>query len=93
MPTKKPQSADTPPEPAGFEEALARIESITERIESGQIGLEESITEFERDMALIAQCREILGKAEQRVEQITEQMRRAAPAGQSPEENPSEPGG
>lgn len=53
-----------------FEEALAQLESIAERIEQGKIGLEESITQYERGMALVKQCRDILSKAEHKIQQL-----------------------
>ncbi|MCP4589609.1 MAG: exodeoxyribonuclease VII small subunit [bacterium] len=53
-----------------FEEALNRLESITEQIERGQIGLEESISRYEEGMKLVRYCRTVLGKAEQRIEQL-----------------------
>ncbi len=56
-----------------FEEALAQLETIAEQIEQGKIGLEESIAQYEKGMGLIRQCREILSKAEQRIQQLQEQ--------------------
>ena len=71
-----------------------QIEQIIERIESGQIGLERSIGEYERGVALIRRCREALGKAEQRVEELTSRMQadskpsRGAPSASGAEETP-----
>ena len=53
-----------------FEEALKQLETIAEQIEEGKIGLEESITQYEQGMALVKQCRDILSKAEQKVQQL-----------------------
>jgi len=53
-----------------FEEALQQLETIAERIEQGKIGLEESIDQYERGMALVKQCRDILAKAELKIEQL-----------------------
>ncbi len=61
--------------PASFEDALTDVESIIERIESGQIGLEESLGEYERGVALINHCRTVLLKAQQRVDDLTAKMR------------------
>jgi exodeoxyribonuclease VII small subunit len=60
-----------------FEDALARLEEIIERIESGEVGLEKAIGEYERGVVLIRRCKDILQKAEQRVDELT----RPAPAG------------
>jgi exodeoxyribonuclease VII small subunit len=53
-----------------FEEALKELEAIAEQIEQGKIGLEESIAKYERGMALVKHCREILSKAEHRIQQL-----------------------
>ena len=55
-----------------FEEALEQLETIAEHIEQGKIGLEESIAQYEKGMALVKQCREILSKAEQKIQQLQE---------------------
>ncbi len=53
-----------------FEEALKNLEEIAEQIEQGKIGLEESISQYERGMALVKQCQGILAKAELRIEKL-----------------------
>ncbi len=60
-------SKETP----SFEEALENLEAIIDRIESGEIPLEQSIQEYEKGMKLIKQCREFLEKAEQRVSELS----------------------
>ena len=54
-----------------FEVALKELESIVERLESGDIELEQSIAKYERGEALKAHCETLLKKAEERVEKIT----------------------
>jgi exodeoxyribonuclease VII small subunit len=88
-PSRTKPVAPSGPEP-GFEEALELVEAIIEKVESGQIGLEESIAQYERGAALILRCRKILDRAEQRVQELTAQMgSRAA----SPESADGEPRG
>jgi len=53
-----------------FEEALKQLEELTEQIEQGRIGLEESIAKYEEGMKLVQHCRSVLAKAEQRIEQL-----------------------
>ncbi|RJP34445.1 MAG: exodeoxyribonuclease VII small subunit [Phycisphaerales bacterium] len=53
-----------------FEEALEQLESIARQIESGQIGLEDSIARYEEGMGLIRHCREVLARAEMRIQKI-----------------------
>jgi exodeoxyribonuclease VII small subunit len=55
-----------------FEESVAQLEQIVAAIESGQIGLEESLAKYEQGMALVKRCRAILDSAEKRIEQLTE---------------------
>lgn len=72
-----PGSADAAaPDPnLRFEEALANLERIISRIESGQAGLEEALGEYERGVGLIRHCRGILDRAEQKVEDLTRRMK------------------
>ena len=54
-----------------FEDALKNLEKLTQQIEQGEVGLEESIAKYEEGMKLVAQCREILTKAEQRIKELS----------------------
>ncbi len=53
-----------------FEDALARLETIVSRLESGQAPLEESITLYEEGAKLKAHCEARLKAAQLRVEKI-----------------------
>lgn len=66
------------PADMSFEQALEAIEQTISRIESGEVGLERSIAEYESGMKLIARCREMLEKAEQRIEELTRPQPRSA---------------
>ncbi|MCS0503033.1 exodeoxyribonuclease VII small subunit [Ancylobacter sp. GSK1Z-4-2] len=54
-----------------FERALAELESIVAKLESGNVPLEESISLYARGEALKARCDALLKDAEARVEKIT----------------------
>ena len=54
----------------GFEEAIESLTEIVNNIEGGQTSLESSLEQYERGMALIKHCREILQAAEKRIEKI-----------------------
>jgi exodeoxyribonuclease VII small subunit len=54
-----------------FEKALADLEGIVQRLERGDVPLEESVTIYERGEALKRRCDELLRQAEARVEKIT----------------------
>ncbi len=53
-----------------FEEAIKELTNIVGNIEQGQIPLQDSLSQYERGMALIKHCRTILQKAEKRIEKI-----------------------
>jgi exodeoxyribonuclease VII small subunit len=50
-----------------FEEAMERLENIVERLESGDLSLEESLKIFEEGMNLVSFCSKKLEEAEQKV--------------------------
>ena len=54
-----------------FEKALAELEQIVQKLERGDVPLEESVTIYERGEALKRRCEELLRAAEARVEKIT----------------------
>jgi len=56
-----------------FEESLKRLETIAEQIERGEIGLEESIQRYEEGMGLVRYCRDVLTKAELRIQELQHQ--------------------
>ena len=55
-----------------FEDAMAALEQIVERLESGEAPLEESIALYERGEALRKHCETKLKDAELRVEKIVQ---------------------
>ena len=54
-----------------FEKALAMLEEIVARLESGKVDLEDSIRIYERGEALRKHCEAKLKEAEARIEKIT----------------------
>lgn len=57
-----------------FEQSLTELESIVEKLEIGDMQLEESLELFERGVTLIRDCRGRLTGAERRIEELTESM-------------------
>jgi exodeoxyribonuclease VII small subunit len=55
-----------------FEQRLARLEAIVEKLESGEVGLDESLKLYAEGAALIRECRRTLGEAEKRISKLTE---------------------
>jgi exodeoxyribonuclease VII small subunit len=66
MPAKKPKekSAEEP----NFEQALHRLEEIVHRLEEGEIGLDEALSHYEEGVKLLRRARELLDRAERRIE-------------------------
>ncbi len=56
-----------------FEQAINQLKGIVDRIEQGEIPLQDSLEQYEKGMALIKHCRDILQKAEQRIEKISKE--------------------
>ncbi|MGG5259617.1 exodeoxyribonuclease VII small subunit [Phycicoccus avicenniae] len=70
----KDSSAPAPAEDAnadvaslGYEQARDELVDLVARLESGQVGIEESMTLWERGEALAAHCRQWLDQAEERI--------------------------
>lgn len=51
-----------------FEKALKELEALVERLETGDLSLEESLKDFERGVALTRACQKALADAEQKVQ-------------------------
>lgn len=54
-----------------FEESIRLLKEIVDKIEQGQIPLQDSLDQYEKGMSLIKHCRSILQKAEKRIEKIS----------------------
>jgi exodeoxyribonuclease VII small subunit len=55
-----------------FEDQLAKLEEIVDRLEDESVGLEEALGLFENGMDLARRCRARLEEVEQRVSQLLE---------------------
>jgi len=65
-------SALRPIDTLSFEEALAELEGIVKKLETGQGRLEEAVADYERGAALRKRCEALLAEAEQKVQAIVE---------------------
>ena len=64
------ESQQSEEQPPSFEESLAELESLVERLESGEGSLEQALADFERGIGLARQCEVRLSEAEQTVQQL-----------------------
>lgn len=68
----------TPTPPQDFERALDELEALVQRLEGGDLSLEESLGAYERGVALYRQCQGALEQAELRIRLLADP---ADPAG------------
>ena len=72
--TKSPQASagdspggDSSENEVNFEESLQQVEEIVGRLEGGQLGLTESLDQYEAGIRQLKQCQQMLDAAEQKV--------------------------
>jgi exodeoxyribonuclease VII small subunit len=53
--------------PKSFESALAELDQLVEKMESGQLPLEESLSAYQRGTELLKFCEGVLKDAEQKI--------------------------
>ena len=66
---KKPAQADAPP---SFEHSLDELEQLVEKMEQGEMSLEDSLAAYERGVGLYRRCQAALEQAELRVRLLTD---------------------
>ena len=71
-----PQGVQTAASPAevSFEEALRKLESIVEAMESDELPLDQLIQRFEEGAALARLCQDRLGEAEGKVRRLEDNL-------------------
>ncbi len=79
MTTKKARTLD-------FEQSLGELEAVVERLEHGELTLEEALKQFERGIALARSCQASLKVAEQKVEILLRKTPDADPESFEPDE-------
>ena len=58
--------------PRSFESALAEFEALVEKMERGDLSLEDSVSAYERGVALHRYCEQALSAAERKIRILTE---------------------
>ena len=71
MPKKAQQSV------GGLEQSLKELEALVERLEAGDLPLEEALAQFETGIKLTRSCQTILKEAEQKVEILLKKTEQA----------------
>lgn len=57
-----------------FEQALVELEQLVDKMEAGDLKLEQALEHFERGIKLSRQCQQALEQAEQKVQELTLQQ-------------------
>ena len=78
MTSKKAKTPD-------FEQALGELEAVVERLEHGELPLEEALKQFERGVELARSCQAALKQAEQKVEILLQKTPDAEPEAFEPD--------
>jgi exodeoxyribonuclease VII small subunit len=68
-----------------FEQSLGELEALVQKLEQGDVPLEEALKTFERGVALTRQCQTALRSAQQKVEVLLTQSGKGGDAEESVE--------
>lgn len=69
---RKTPEKDAPSPVANFEHSLEELEQLVERMETGELSLEESLAAYERGVGLYRSCHQALEQAELRVRLLSD---------------------
>ncbi len=61
-----------------FEQALTEFEQVVEKLESGSLSLEETMTLYQRGRDLAGHCQQLLDKAELKVKELVSSIENGA---------------
>ena len=78
--------SSNPTQPVDFEKALADLEAVVDKLEHGELPLEEALRQFEHGISLARSCQESLKQAEQKVEILLRKTEAAEPVPFEPDE-------
>ncbi|MEO8849671.1 MAG: exodeoxyribonuclease VII small subunit [Casimicrobiaceae bacterium] len=70
--SSSPSLESTPSVVAGFERSLDELEQLVQKMEKGEMSLDESLGAYERGVALYRQCQTALQQAELRVQLLSD---------------------
>lgn len=73
------RSSPTPKEPASYEQALAELDQLVQRMEAGQLSLDHLLESYRRGAELLAFCRQRLQAVEEQVKRLEDGQLEAWP--------------
>ncbi|GAB1391064.1 hypothetical protein MASR1M6_32460 [Rubrivivax sp.] len=68
--TAMARSSTTPKEPASYEQAVNELDQLVQRMEAGQLPLDQLLESYRRGADLLAWCRQRLQAVEEQVKQL-----------------------
>lgn len=68
---KKPDRPTSESDLPKFEETLAELETIVTDLEDGKLGLSDALAKYEKGVAYLKQCYQMLQTAEQKIEMLS----------------------
>lgn len=77
MTTPTPQSSTTPEPPAAnwhYESSVAEVEAIIDRIESGELDLEDVFEQFSQAMTMLQECERFLASRQAQADLLIETL-------------------
>ncbi len=77
---------ETPANTPDFERSLGELEATVDKLEHGELSLEDALKQFERGVALARDCQTSLRQAEQKVEILLQKSTTAEPEPFEPDE-------
>lgn len=72
---------------ASFEQSLQELEALVQKMDAGELDLEQSLQAFEQGIGLIRDCQQSLSTAEQKVKQLMENQGNLEAVDFNPENN------
>ena len=73
-------SVTTPKDPASYEQAVAELDVLVQRMEAGQLPLDQLLDSYRRGADLLAWCRQRLQAVEEQVKLLDDGQIKAWPA-------------
>ncbi len=71
--TSSEQDGQEHDDEAGFKEKLQEIDEILEKLQQGDLELEESLELYETSIGLLRDCKEILNRSEEKIELLKQE--------------------
>jgi exodeoxyribonuclease VII small subunit len=72
VPARKARTRPQKKSDESYEDLVRRLEASVERLEGGELSLDQALAAYEEGVTLAAQCQKLLDAAQQRIESLRE---------------------